>query len=543
MRRGPAVLTHAARAAGQPPAGRRRSALYWAVAIAAAVAVLVFCYLRIAGTTPVVSDGAANAMQAWDMFHGDPLLHGWYVTDVSFYTTELPEYGLVEAVAGLRPEVVHICAALTYTLLVLLAAAVARGRARGAEGLTRALLAAGVMLAPEPGDATGVLLGAPDHVGAAVPVLVVMLLLDWGRPRWYVPVAAGIVLAVAIVGEPLTLLVGVLPVVAVCLARTCAALVRRVPPRDLWFELSLACAAALAVPAALAGDRLIRLLGGYSTNKNPAAFVPLSTLPGNVPMTARSVLALFGADYWSARGTLNHVFAVLHLAGAALVLAAIVLGAWRLVRTLGRAREPAGPADLVADLLVVAVIVNIAAYFLMYRIRHVPYAAHEIGPVVSLGAALTGRMLGGPLLRARLLPALAAGLACYCAMLGFAAARPQAAPANAAVASWLVSHGLRSGIAPYWEATSVTLDSGGTIAMGSVLPARGGLAPWHWEEDMRVFKHGHSANFLLTSPGESVTPALAAHTFGRPAKIYHYQGYTIMVWHKNLVPHLGRPVP
>ena len=151
----------------------------------------------------MVSDGAANAMQAWEMMHGDPLLHGWYVTDVSFYTTELPQYMLVEAVAGLRPEVVHICAAITYTLLVLLAAAVARGRARGAEGAVRALLAAGVMLVPQSGDATGILLTEPDHVGAAVPVLLLMLLLDWARPRWYVPAAVFAVLALAIVGEPL----------------------------------------------------------------------------------------------------------------------------------------------------------------------------------------------------------------------------------------------------------------------------------------------------------------------------------------------------
>ena len=108
---------------------------------------------------------------------------------------------------------------------------------------------------------------------------------------------------------------------------------------------------------------------------------------------------------------------------------------------------------------------------------------------------------------------------------------------------WLTSHGLRSGIAPYWEATSVTLDSGGTIAMGSVVPARGGLAPWHWEEDMRLFRHGHRADFLLTSPEWSVTPALAAKVFGPPVAIYRFQSYTIMVWDKNLLPHLGRPVP
>ena len=546
MRRGPAVVAQAQdgdRPPAKPAGGRFRSPLWWGAAIAAVTAALVLAYLRIAGTTPVVSDGAANAMQAWDIMHGDPLLHGWYVTDVSFYTTELPQYMLVEAIAGLRPEVVHICAAITYTLLILLAAAVARGRARGTEGVVRALVAAGVMLAPQPGDATGFLLTEPDHVGAAVPVLLLMLLLDWARPRWYVPAAVFAVLALAIVGEPITLLIGVLPFAAVCLARAAAALPRRRVP---WFELSLAGAAVLAVPAAAVANRLITALHGYSTNKNPATLQHLSVLAANVPMTARGFLALFGADVWGARGGLNQAFAAIHLAGAALVVAAIALGAWRLARTLG-SRAEGDEGDLVADLLVVAIVANVAAYFLMFRVRQI-YAAHEIAPVVSLGAALAGRLLGGPLLRARplgarLAPALAVVLACYAVMLGFAAARPQVPPANAAVTGWLTSHGLRSGIAPYWDATSVTLDSGGTIAMGSVVPARGGLAPWHWEQDMRVFARTHRADFLLTSPQWSVTPALAIKTFGRPARIYHFQGYTIMVWRKNLLPHLGRPVP
>ncbi len=149
----------------------------------------MFCYLRIAGATQVNSDGAGLVSQASDMLHGNVLLHGWWATDVSFYTTELPEYLVVTAAAGVRPEVVHICSALTYTLLVLLAAFVARGRARGAEGMVRALLAAGIILAPQPTGPTLVLLGSPDHVGTGVPVLVLLLLLDWaagrrGGPRW-----------------------------------------------------------------------------------------------------------------------------------------------------------------------------------------------------------------------------------------------------------------------------------------------------------------------------------------------------------------------
>ena len=44
-------------------------------------------YLRLAQTRAVNSDGAAQALQAWDMLHGNPLLRGWTTSDVSFYTT------------------------------------------------------------------------------------------------------------------------------------------------------------------------------------------------------------------------------------------------------------------------------------------------------------------------------------------------------------------------------------------------------------------------------------------------------------------------
>jgi hypothetical protein len=536
------ATTTAAAEPRQGPATSARGQLpgrwAWPAAYTAAAVLVFFCCLRLAGTQQVMSDAASNALQAWQMLHGNPLLHGWWLTDVTFYTTELPEYMLAELVAGLHPEVVHICAALTYTLLVLLAAFVARGRARGAEGAVRALLAAGIMLAPVPGETAWALLLTPNHTGTGVLVLLLLLLLDRAPRRWYTAAAAGVLLAWAVIGDPLVLVVGVLPVVVVCLARAGLALLRR---QVLWYEIWLACAAALAVPVADEANRLIVALGGFTTSKNPVTIVSPSVLPANVPMTVRSFLSLFGADVAGARGTLNEAFAVIHLAGAVLVLAALVLAGWRLVRSLGW-RGPAASADLVADLLVVAIVANVAAYFVLYQIKNVNQA-HEIGPAFSLGAALAGRLLGGPLLRIRLVPALAAGLACYAVMLGFAASGRQAPPANAAVAVWLKQHGLRSGIGGYWEASSVTLDSGGAITMGSVRLRGKELSPWHWNEDMRIFHASdHAANFLLILPGEQQTPALARAQFGPPAHVYHFQGDTIMVWNKNLLRHLGPPV-
>jgi hypothetical protein len=337
----------------------------------------------------------------------------------------------VIAAAGLHPEVVHICAAMTYTLLVLLAAFVAHGRSGGPEAVVRALVATVIILAPEPGAASWVLLSDPDHVGTGVPLLLLLLLLDRARPLRWVPVAAFAILTWASIGDPLVEVVGALPLAVVCLARVLLCLVRRrATIRTLWYEVSLAAAALLSVLAAKAVARLIPALGGYRLNPGTTGIIPLGRVPANVPLVVRSVLAVFGADFQDAPAAggnhaINLAFAAVHLVGLALVLAAIVAAAWGLITSLvrlgrgrsgGRAangtdtgadgREPAADpdgrpgglaaGDLVSDVLVVAIVVNVVAYLLAFRIANI-YSAHEIGPVLSLGAALAGRQLGGPL--------------------------------------------------------------------------------------------------------------------------------------------------
>src|SRR5579859_4827050 len=205
----------------QPPrrTWRDRRGWRWA-AVAAGVLLLFYCAQRQAHEFGTTSDGAAMVLESWAMLHGNLLLHGWQVADVSFYTTELPEYMVVELVRGLNPDVVRICAALTYTLLVVLAAAVAYG-ARPADrrtALVRAGITVAVMIGPT-AAATTLLLNNPDHTGTAVPVLLAVLAVDRGRRRWWVPAVVAAVLGWALVGDSLVLLIGVAPLVVVCGAR------------------------------------------------------------------------------------------------------------------------------------------------------------------------------------------------------------------------------------------------------------------------------------------------------------------------------------
>ncbi len=138
------------------------------------------------------SRGASNALQAWDMLHENLLLHGWWLSDVSLlHHFELPQYAAHRVRARAQgPDVVHVAAAMTYTLLVLLAGLLAKGRATGREAAAHVLIATGIMLAPQLGNASYTLLLSPDHVGTGVPLLLLWLVIgDRARPRWYVPVS------------------------------------------------------------------------------------------------------------------------------------------------------------------------------------------------------------------------------------------------------------------------------------------------------------------------------------------------------------------
>ena len=135
-------------------------------------------YYRMALTVPTTADGAGNALQAFDLIHRNPLLHGWTVSDVSFYGVELFQFAAIERVIGLGPQVAPASAALSYALIVLLVGLLAKGRATGSVAWLRIGLALSIVLVPEPGVGQAVLLGGPDHTGAAVPLLLAWLLLD-----------------------------------------------------------------------------------------------------------------------------------------------------------------------------------------------------------------------------------------------------------------------------------------------------------------------------------------------------------------------------
>ena len=538
-----------------------------AIAVFGVAAGLFVCYLRLSATFPTGSDGASNALEAWDLLHGNWLLHGWTLTDVSFYTTELPEYALVELAHGLHPDVVHIAAAITYTLLVLAAAALARGRARGGEGWARALIAAGIMLAPQLGNGVHVLLSQPDHVGTQVLLLAIFLLADRAPRRWYAVAAVWALLTVAVVADEIATVDAAAPLALVGVLHAIRASADGAGWRGRWFELSVAAAACCAVGAAKLIIAVIGRLGGFVLLPVKTAVVTPGHVPGHLTMTLRDTLNLFGADVGVARPGPQTVYAWLHAPGIALAAAAFGLALWRLPR-----RE-----DLVSDVLAVGLAASLAS-FVVSSIPSTPFDTRELAAALPYGAVLAGRLFGPWLTGDRRRPAsrgrqssyrgresaaggwrpwLRPGVAalvfaggCQLAALGYEATRPAGISPEQALAGWLAAHHLTTGLGTYTEDNITTLDSGGVVRMLTVswrTPSAGGTVARLYQSSASWYDpRTADANFVATGTADGVADLIpraeiVALAGGPPARTYRFESFTILVWNENLLTRLGTP--
>ena len=386
------IDTLAEQAGGQAPgaavpSGRRRLLAIGTWGGCALVALALWAaYVRLSQTFPTDSDGASIALQSWQMLHGNPLLRGWVLADVSFYTTELPQYMLVELVTGLNANVVHVAAGMTYTLALIGAAVLAAGRVRGWAAVIGACIAAGIMLDPQGADGVLVLLSSPDHIGTSVPIMLAWLILDRARPSWPAAVAVSLVLGWAEVADSLVTYAAIVPLVLVVGIRLADALIR---DRDApWrrtlaarrYEIALAVGAIAATVVAHLVLRLIAALGGFVSPGPASSVAPLGhIIRHNLPVVGHGLLLLFGADFLDYHG----VVLVLHLVSVVLVL----VGAGLTVRCFLAGR------DFVGQLLLAGIVVNLAVFIASTDVSELP-TMREIDVVLPFSAALAGRQLG-----------------------------------------------------------------------------------------------------------------------------------------------------
>jgi len=504
------------------PARRARRvpmALAW-IAGGAALFVLI---LRISLTTPVTSDGANPALQAWDMLHGHLLLHGWLLGDATYYTFELPLIALVEVFFGLHTITVHVAMTVVYVIIAVCAVAIAVTGATGAAArLSRAAVVVAVLAAP-----TLILsnrwvpLGFPDHTGTSVFLLVSCLLVDRAPSRRFTAPLLCVILCAGQLGD-ITVRYAVVPAICVVAAyRMLAA--RKIRTGDA----AILVAAVVSVPLETAVRALMRHFGAYLMVSPRTKLAPVSQWSHNAAWAWVSIRRLFGlatapgggpAGAWALFG-----FACL-LAAAAGFLA--VLLRWPRAR---RAEQ----------VLAVAIVVNIGAYIISTLPG--PNTMHDIVAVVPAGAVLAARLLVPARLAGRLgrlAVSVAAAVAALLPLSLLAAQPPARVAGTQQVVDWLQAHGLSYGLGGYWSASGLTLQAGNQVQVRSIKVYDGAAVPYAWETNSLWFDPSrHDANFVLINLNDNdpqTVPAIE-RIFGRPALAHRTGDVEILVYHKNLL--------
>ncbi|MDQ1517822.1 MAG: hypothetical protein QOE80_3652 [Actinomycetota bacterium] len=532
------------------------------------------------------SDSANAARAGHDLVTGNPLLKGWKLPADSYWSIDLPVFGVLSALFGLSPRIVHLAPLLIAVLALGVSGYCIRSRRSGwpvEPGLVVLLLLLGLPHA----QLAYILFQGPWHVGTAVLCLAAFTLAGApvGSRRW---VGAVVLLTAAVVGDPLALAIGVAPVAgtsalrALRTRRTGDAVRSGVPVTPSRGHGAVRNAgswghAMASGMAPVVGAVLVRVVlaaaGGFAVATTETS--PLSNVVPNLRHVPRLLGALLGVGRLSGLSSAGEIHygpldQAAHLAGAALLAAAVLASTVAVaLRTLRAAlrRSPGAGAGAHADadapahaeahvqarglpdageewldtVLVLGFWSSIAAYAIVAAPDAGLAGARYLPAPLLFGVTLAGRQLrrlptapkplrrGGALLLAGLLPLY---LMSSLRLLGHAAP----VDPDARLAATLLSRHLDFGYAPYWIASNTVLHSRGRLTILPVESVDGRLRAFAFYADRAVPRRSpppEAATFVVyradTGWGNVDLPSARA-TFGEPAAVETLGPYTVLTY-------------
>jgi hypothetical protein len=485
---------------------------------------------RLSAMAPLTSDSANAVLQGQAIAGGNVLLRGWTLSRASFLATDLPFYAASVALRGASPQAARDAGAAIYTLLVLSACLLARGQARGLDAVARMAIPLLLLVAAASGAAAHIVLLGPFHVGTALLLVLALIVVDRAADRLLGIAIVWALLTLAVLSDMLAIFVGVVPLAFVCGA---SLLSRRHPRRSV---VALLLAVVLALPSAVLLAWAVHGLGGFATLPLQGEFARIEDMPRNLTLTAKGTLFVFGVEFFAQPFTAATLGMVVRLAGLLLVAAIW----WRTIRSL-RGDER---VDVVTQTLAAGVAVNAAAYLFSNQPADLDSSRYLV-PLLVFGAVLAGRRADW-LWQGRLrVPAFAvvlayAGVLAYMGFLAISLRPPAAVNEEVAVGHFLEREHLTYGVSGYWDASSVTVATGGRVRVRAINVNGGTACPFRWEAADAWYDPsvpGNDARFVLRDTSELRWPdgQSTDAAFGPPSREYRVGRYEVRVWDRNLL--------
>jgi hypothetical protein len=477
------------------------------------------------------SDKATTILVGQSIAQGHLLLSDWALPPGNYWTTDSAFYAIAIRLFGVREGLLYAEPAVVAALTVVLGSSLARIGRRGAAAVAGVVAVAALLLFAPP--AMGLwFVGNGFHVATALYALAAFALLKSRQfdRRWILATA---LMAFGMVGDKEMVFFAIAPLVG-------AGLLTMARERRWRNGLVLATA---GIAAGVLGELTLKVVGAIG------AFTPGPSLPYADPaQVVRNFGNLFTymADLFGISngrfGTAGvpHALLDVHIVGGlcivASVLFALVNGARGAVIGSDRSTPAVEMPWRLDDLLVVAILTSALPFVLLAGPNGV--GIHFLSIPVIFSTVLAGRIV------ARVWPTLSrAGLSRGAAIVGLAASGTFAAglgyelnlptpvePASA-LASFLESHNLHEGLAPYWTAAITTVVSGDTVHVRPVGIGLNGHVRRMSTQSAKSWYVGHTFDFYVSDKSSSdPVYASAEWTWGTPSHVYVVGRYHVLTW-------------
>ena len=518
---------------------------WWAAAAWAAAGLALYAFfLRISFGGRIDSDGANSALQAWDLTHGHLVMHGWLIGDATFYAFELPINGVIQLIFGLGSLATHLASALTLLIVAGCAVALAVADSRGPARAVRCGVALTVLAVPLLTMLTvWLLVEEPDHTGTSTFILISCLLIDRAPSRRFTAPLLCVILCAGQLSDLTVRYVAVPAVIVVCGYRVLAT--RKLRSGDA----ALVLAAAVSVPLESLLRSLMAHLGGFWMVPPKAQLAPPRLWLHHLPVVWLDIRELFGAVL-RPDTTLGGLGAALGI----ICLIAAIFGLGRVAWTWRRASRA-------EQLLAASIVFNVGVYAV--SVMPQPSGYREIVALLPCGAALAARALVPARITGQLRAFGAVTATALVALLplSIAATRPAIgpsmgpAPGNGATAqtapltAWLEAHGLSYGVAGYWDASVISVQSGDKVRIRAIdLHRTTSAAGWkvnepYWETNALWYDPSrYDARFVVADTRGIISRTALKRYFGKPSATYRVANWYVLVYRTNLLRKILPPL-
>ena len=492
--------------------------------------VLAYVYLlHYSNTMPINSDYANDMLIAQDMLQGNIFLHGWLLSPDPYWVTNLVVYAPILKVLGFSSFASHVASTLVYLLLCISAvAAVACGPRKDGRSVRLGIVLL-PMLALSPSLANLTLVG-PQHVGTLAAVLLVILL--WHQERASLFDSKSMVtlflLYVFNVSDPFVMWVYTVPLLTMT---GFAIFSRRFQERKrLWLPLLIAL---LADVLSLFTKLMAMHFGYLRTYSLTISWT--KDLSENVNLLLHGFPAMYGVAL-SGR-PIDLIAGALHL--LVFIPAVLYLGIVP-IRWLRSTQE-----DLTSALLSISA-VSLIAEFVLSSVPLSLASLRYLLPTFVFSLIVLAREID--LVRVReyfrrwltvqkqQMVLASVGLLLLFPGVG-SIVTPAAATQWPRIAAWLKQHHLQSGYGPYWDASILTLYSGGKVSVRAITGAfdqrhRVVLIPYLWIVMRNWYQRSPDTRFVIYDPADygDVQRSTIVRTFGPPAQKHDIGKYVIFIW-------------